>query len=480
MKKISPDLVMKGSVYASMGLTLMSCGSNNKSSEHEQTMKPNIIYILADDLGYGDLSCYGQKKFSTPELDKLAGEGMMFTQHYAGSTVCAPSRCSLLTGKHTGHAFIRGNKEVKPEGQAPMASDEVTVAELLKKAGYYTGVIGKWGLGAPGTEGIPTRQGFDYAFGYNCQREAHHYYPEHLWKNDEKIMIEENLDNKRGVFTHDLFTKECLDFIKSNRDTSFFLYLAYTIPHADIDVPEDSKEPFKDKYEEVPYEGDHYISQPEPFATFAGMVTRMDGDVGKIKRLLTELGLDKNTLVIFTSDNGPHLEGGHSPDYFDSNGPLKGYKRDLYEGGIRVPMIAWWPSVIQSGAKTDHISAFWDFMPTACEIAGITPPENIDGISYLPVLKGKEQKSHDYLYWEFHEQGAKQAVRMDDWKGIKLNLKENPHAKMELYNLSEDPGEENNIAGEYPEIVNQIEKIMIEAREPSEMFAFPTDTVSMK
>lgn len=428
-----------------------------------QDKKPNIIFIMTDDLGYGDLSCFGQQKFTTPYLDQLAAEGMKFTQFYSGSTVCAPARCSLMTGLHTGHCYIRGNKEIQPEGQHPLKADTVTVARLMKQAGYTTGCIGKWGLGGPGSEGAPNQQGFDHFFGYLCQRQAHTFYPTHLWRNDEKV----ELNNEH--YSHDMMTDEVLGFIKDNQDDPFFLYLPFTIPHAEMKAPDDALEPFKGRFEEEPFGGrGNYGAQDSPRAAFAGMVTRMDEHVGKIMALLKELNLEEDTLVIFTSDNGPHREGGHDPDYFDSNGPLKGIKRDLYEGGIRVPTIARWTGKIEAGSTSDHTGAFWDMLPTFAELGGADVPENLDGISMAPVLSGKadQQKKHDHLYWEFHEQGGRQAVRKGKWKAVRNGWK-NP---IELYNLEDDLGEEKNLASQHKDIVMMMETLMKESRTESEVF----------
>ncbi len=462
-------------MYFTAGFFLItSCHSGDASKQQKsETDKPNIIYILADDLGYGDVGCYGQQYIQTPAIDQLAAEGMRFTQHYAGSTVCAPSRSSLLTGLHTGHTFIRGNKEIQPEGQYPLEAQAITIAELLKQAGYVTGAMGKWGLGAPGSEGVPEKQGFDYFFGYNCQREAHHYYPEHLWRNDEKVMLDENKNGKKVIYSHDLIEQEAINFIKANKDTSFFLYLPFTIPHADVDVPEKWMEPYLGKFEEEPFTGGHYLPQPTPKAAFAGMVSRLDASVGKIHQLVEDLAIANNTIIMFTSDNGPHVEGGAKPDFFNSSGGLRGHKRDLYEGGIRVPFIVNWEGVIQKGVTNNHISAFWDMMPTFCELAGIETPVQTDGISIVPTITGlNEQKLHPYLYWEFHEQGGKQAVRMGKWKGVKLNVFENPEGSIELFDLENDSSEKNDIASKHPEVVTELDKILHKAHSESEVFPF--------
>ncbi len=419
--------------------------------------KPNIIFILADDLGYGDLSCYGQSKFSTPNIDRLAREGILFHQHYSGSTVCAPSRCSLMTGLHMGHAYVRGNAGAG-EG-IPLRPDDLTVAEVLQKAGYKTGLYGKWGLGVEGTPGHPNRQGFDEFFGYLNQQHAHSYYTDHLWRNETKVPLE------KGRYSHDLIMDEALGFVRRNGANPFFLYLAVTIPHASMEVPEDSIAPFRGKFEETPFApGQHYSVQPTPNAAFAGMVTRLDQGVGRLLKLLAEMGLDRDTIVFFSSDNGPHKEGGRSPDYFKSSGPFRGIKRDLYEGGIRVPLVARWPGKIKAGTVSEHPSAFWDFLPTVCQIAGAGTPKGLDGISILPTLSGTRQPKHDYLYWEFYEKGFQQAVRQGNWKAVKLA----PGKPAELYDLQNDISESRNVADAHPDVVKRLEGIMRQARTESE------------
>lgn len=462
--------------------TIVSCNNTKKTFETSQIPKPNIIYILADDLGYGDLSLTGQTKFSTPNIDKLSKDGMFFTQHYSGSTVCAPSRSSLMTGQHTGHTFIRGNREVQPEGQHPLDSSIVTVAELLKSKGYATGAFGKWGLGYPSSEGDPNNQGFDEFYGYNCQRMGHNYYPYHMWHNQFKEILKGNVGKKTKTYAPDIIHQKALEFIEKNKDTTFFMYYPSIIPHAELVAPEEYMMKFRGKllpeknYKGIDdgkgYKNGGYGSQKEPHTAFAAMVYLLDKQVGEIRKKVEELGIAENTIIIFTSDNGPHGEGGANPNYFNSNADLKGYKRDLYEGGIRVPMIAYWPGKIKPNSTSNHISAFWDFLPTVCEIAQIKTPQNIDGISLLPELLGEKQKSHDYLYWEFMEQGGKQALRLGDWKGIRLNMSNNAKAPIELYNLASDIGEQNNIAAEHPEIVKKIDSIMSKEHTYSKEFSF--------
>ncbi|GEC72768.1 Arylsulfatase A [Flavobacterium flevense] len=449
--------------------------------------KPNIIYILADDLGYGDVSVYGQTKFKTPNIDRLASQGMLFMQHYSGSTVCAPSRSALLTGMHTGHTVVRGNKEIMPEGQYPIPDNTYTLAEAMKKAGYITGAFGKWGLGFPGSEGDPIKQGFDVFFGYNCQRLGHNYYPNHLWSNKDSIVLKGNLNGKRDVYAPSLIHDKTLQFIEQNKDKSFFAYVASIIPHAELAAPEGLIEKYRNKYlPEKSFKGEDgqnygngaYASQKETHAAFAAMVHLLDQQVGEIMKKVDELGIADNTIIIFTSDNGPHTEGGADPNFFNSNGPFKGTKRDLYEGGIRVPMIVKWSGKIKEGSTSNHVSAFWDIFPTFCDIIGAEKPNNLDGISFLPELLGKkeDQKKHEYLYWEFHEKGGRQAVRKGNWKAVKYNVLKNPKAPLELYNLTKDPGEKNNVAKQNPKIVAQMERILKEARTPSNVFTFSQNT----
>jgi len=470
-------------------IVLLTWACQNPTDKKSDKVKaPNIIYIMADDLGYGDLGVYGQTHFETPNMDRLAKGGMRFLQHYSGSTVCAPSRSALMTGQHTGHTFIRGNSErgftLENEGQYPLASQELTIAEVLKKAGYRTGAFGKWGLGYPGSEGDPTAQGFDQFYGYNCQRVAHNYYPTHLWNNRTKEALEGNDGHSTETYAPNLIHQKAMSFLEENKDESFFMYYPSVIPHAEMIAPEEYMAKYRGKFlpekEYAPkrkkdgYSVSGYNAQEEGHAAFVAMVSILDDHVGQIIDKVHELGIAENTLILFTSDNGPHMEGGADPDYFDSNGPLRGYKRDLYEGGIRVPMIAYWPSKIKPNSITDHISAFWDFFPTALAIAEIeNDMTEIDGISYLPTLLGMEQTNHPYLYWEFLERGGRQAVRLGQWKGVRLEMAKNPKAPIELYNLSEDLQEQNNLAEQFPDKVREIDSIMSLAHQKSEVFAFP-------
>jgi len=483
---------------ASVMLMLLVAGCGNSGGEHrgQRAVQPNIVYILADDLGYGDIGSFGQSRIRTPNLDRMADEGMRFTQHYAGSTVCAPSRSVLMTGLHTGHTPIRGNREYQPVGQHPLPYGVTTLAEVLKEAGYATGAFGKWGLGFPGSEGSPSRQGFDLFFGYNGQRRAHFYYPEFLYREvpgekPERVPLAGNVvydtsteafphpgsgpPKVRGVYSQDRIVDEALTFVDRHAggDRPFFLYMPLSIPHASLTVPEEAMKAYLDSsgesvFEEAPFPGGHYTEQPRPRAAFAAMVTLLDRYVGRVMEKLREREIAENTLVIFTSDNGPHLEGGHDPEFFDSNGPLRGFKRDLYEGGIRVPTIAWWPGTVAEGSASNHISGFQDMLPTFAELAGTTSPTNIDGISMVPALTGKgKQEEHEYLYWEFPARGGSQAVRTDRWKAVRTNAGENTDAPIELFDLEMDPGEEENVAAQYPAVRDEMRRIMDEARVPS-------------
>jgi arylsulfatase A-like enzyme len=453
-----------------------------------QSQRPNIIFILADDLGYGDLSAYGQKLFQTPNIDKLATEGLKFTSHYSGSPVCAPSRSALMTGLHSGHTYIRGNKEVQPEGQWPLPSEAFTLTEMLKGAGYVTGVFGKWGLGYPGSEGDPHSQGVDTFFGYNCQRLAHNYYPTHLWDNNEKILLSGNQGTDKEAYAPELIHREAMKFLEGNKGKPFFLFYPMVFPHAELVAPEQYMKRFRGKYlPEKNFEGvdegepdfrqGPYASQKEAHAAFAAMITMMDDQVGDIMQKVSSLGLDEKTIIIFSSDNGPHVEGGADPDYFDSNGILRGYKRDVYEGGVRVPMIARWAGVIRPGTETEHVSAFWDVMPTLAELLNLEVPDNIDGVSFLPTLVGnkRSQQQHQYLYWEFHELGGRRAVRVGDWKLVQYNVEKNPPGPFELYNVRNDPGEKTDLASKYPKRVEDMLKIMLSAHTPSEDFKFAAE-----
>lgn len=439
---------------------------------------PNIIFIMADDLGVGDLGCYGQQVIRTPHIDALAARGMRFTQHYAGNTVCAPSRCSLMTGMHMGHAAIRGNRQAEPSGQWPLPDEAVTVAEMLQKAGYVTAMVGKWGLGIENSSGDPLRQGFDSYFGYLDQVLAHNYFPEYLLRNGEKEVLDNEvryLDStawhrglgsysvRKNEYSHDLMTAEALRFIRSHRDSLFFLYLPYTIPH-------DNGEEAEGERQEVPgfgiYDG---MDWPKERKGYAAMISRLDRDVGRIMDLLQELGMEESTILFFTSDNGP-MPDREMTAFFDSNGPFRGGKRELYEGGIRVPLIVSWKGTIPPGSLSGHPGAFWDFLSTACDLAGIAPPAGIDGISYLPALLGETQPEHEVLYWEFTERGGSQALRAGSWKLVRNRVVSDPPGTLELYDMDADPGETHNLAGRYPEKVKELEELMRQERVESDVF----------
>lgn len=437
----------------------------SSSVENRSSKKPNIIFILADDLGYGDLGFNGQDKIKTPVLDKMAAEGIVFTRHYAGSTVCGPSRASLMTGKHTGNSPVRQNPKWTHSGQpVDLSLSDVTVAEELKRANYNTGIVGKWGLAENLKEGTPNLQGFDYFYGFNRHKNAHHYYPEGIWENENFIPIEGNVtQDKIGTYSQDLFTDKALSFLdKQTSEKPFFLYLAYTIPHFELTIPEDEKQQYSNlNWPLRKMKAAHYRHDENGHVTYAAMVSRLDKDVGRVLDKLKALGFDENTLVIFTSDNG-HEYDNLKEEFFNSNGEFRGKKRDLYDGGIRMPFVARWPKTIKAGTTTNHVSAFWDFLPTACDIAGVQPTAKINGISYLPALTNTKtkQNKHDYLYWEFNEkQGPIQALLKDDWKLVYF-----VNQRYELYNLKNDPSELNEISNQHPEILKQLKGTLKTAR----------------
>ena len=421
---------------AGMGAAAAAMGSICKAA---RMRKPNIIYVMVDDMGIGDLGCYGQKKIKTPNIDRLGREGMRFTNHYAGSPICGPTRCSLMTGLHTGHCTRRGNQTKAGSLKLlPLRKEDYTVASMLKKAGYVTGGIGKWGLGNPGTTGVPEKHGFDYFYGYYDQVHAHSYYTDYLILNGKEVPIAENKGGKRKVYAHDLFAEATFDFIRRHKDEPFFLYLPFTIPHGKYEVPDDG-----------PYSDEDW---PQQAKNYAAMITRMDGDIGRMMKLLKEVGIDDDTIVFFTSDNGPN------PPFikaFGSHGGFRGRKGRLYEGGIRMPMIVRQPGRIAAGTVSDYPWVFYDLMATAAELAGIDPPGKTDGISVVPTLSGKKQKVRDFFYWEFYSP-FHQAVRMGKWKGIRFGTKE----PMELYDLSVDEFETKDIAADHQDIVKKIGSIM--------------------
>jgi arylsulfatase A-like enzyme len=432
----------------------------------ERERNPNLVFILADDLGYGDLGCYGQKKIATPNIDRLAREGVRFTQFYAGSTVCAPSRCVLMTGLHTGHCYIRGNADLS------LRPNDHTVAELLKTAGYTNGLFGKWGLGEEGTDGIPTRKGFDEFFGYLDQRHAHNYYPAFLVSNESRVALRNVVPGKApfgtGVattkieYSADLILDRALAFIDRNKERPFFLYFASTLPHANNEArPNGMEIPDYGAYREKNW--------PASEKGQAAMISRLDSDVGRLLEKLKTDGLEEQTVVFFTSDNGPHHEGGHNPKFFDDNGPLRGTKRDLYEGGIRVPLIVRWPGHVPGETVCDHVGYFGDFFTTAAEIAGAACPAGLDSVSFVPAMtgRGSQQTQHPFLYWEFYEGGSKQAVRLGNWKGV---IQPIGSQAVELYDLRTDLGEKLDIAESNAEVIKQILSIAHAAHVPSPLW----------
>ena len=468
-------------------MTLVLMGGLPQAAMSEAT-PPNIIYILADDLGYGELGCYGQTRIKTPYIDRLASEGMRFTQHYTGQAVCAPARCALMTGYHMGHAYVRNNGSMKERprdekkwqwpGQTPIPDEAVTVAEVLKTKGYATAAYGKWGLGYEGSSGDPLTQGFDDFGGFLCQAHAHNHYPRFLWKSGKQIPLPGNDRTLRGeTYSQDLFIQWSKEFIQENAAQPFFLYLPIAIPHLSIQVPETSLAEYEGAFPEPAYEDKSaYLEHPTPRAAYAAMISHVDRGVGEILTLLKTMKLDDNTIVFFSSDNGPTFDrlGGADSDFFESAGPFSGRKGSLLEGGIRVPLISRWPGKIAPGSESDHLSAFWDILPTFADLAGAESPAGIDGISFAPTLLGQEgQRTHEYLYWEFIAYGGQQAVRMGDWKGLRRDILKTKKLNTELYNLKSDPGEKNNLAELHPEIVATLERIMIEGRTPSEQFPFP-------
>ena len=462
-------------IAAALLAGLLACGGEAPEPEAktEPAPPPNIVLIVADDLGYGDLGAYGQKQIQTPYLDQMAREGLRFTDFYSGSTVCAPSRAALMAGLHTGHTVVRGNREVQPMGQHPLPPETVTIAEVLQKKGYRTGLIGKWGLGGPLSTGEPNLQGFDYFCGYLCQRHAHNSYPEFLFRNRDRfplanVLPEPKREDGAGVsiqkYEHsgDVLAHEAADFIDRNAPGPFFLAFTPTIPHANNEGGKDGME----VPDLGPYAGKGW---PERQKQHAALISRLDAQVGRLLRTLGQKGIAENTLILFTSDNGPHREGGNDPEFNDSNGPLRGIKRDLYEGGVRVPLIALWPGHTPAGQTSDYVGAFWDFLPTFAELAGAEAPAETDGLSMVPVLTGRasEQPKHEFLYWEFHEgSGSKQAVRMGQWKGVKLS----PEGPLELYDLSADIGEQSEVSAQHPDVVAKIEDYLKTARTENEFW----------
>ncbi|MCB9056078.1 MAG: arylsulfatase [Chitinophagales bacterium] len=450
----------------------------------QQEAKPNIVYIYADDLGYGELGCYGQQKIRTPHLDQMAAEGMRFTQHYAGAPVCAPSRSMLMTGKHSGHTYIRGNHELggfpdsAERGQLPLRNEEITIAELVKQKGYHTALMGKWGMGMNATEGSPNQQGFDYYYGYLDQKQAHNYYPTHLWENEKWdslhqpfINVHKKLDPatatdadfeyyKGKVYAPTKMTEKALAFLDANKNDPFFLYLPYTIPHVSLQVPEEWIKQYIGMFDEKPYYGQQgYASTRYPLSTYAAMITFLDAQVGIIMDKIKALGLDDNTIIMFSSDNGATFAGGVDAKFFNSVAGLRGLKMDLYEGGIREPFIVRWPGKVKPGTVSDHISAQYDVFATVAELTG-QKIKKTDGISFLPELFGKKQKIHEFLYFEYPEKGGQVAIRMGKWKAVKTNLRKIPAAPWELYDLETDRSESIDVAASHPQIIEKINVIL--------------------
>lgn len=503
---------MKQSILCITVLGTCSFANSQVATENKSHSSPNIIYILADDMGYAELGCYGQRLIETPNIDGLAKCGMLFTQHYSGTAVSAPSRCILLTGKHSGHAYIRGNDELPNrgdvwsheamladstlEGQRPLPAGTLTLASMLKEAGYSTACIGKWGLGYPGSESTPNKMGFDFFYGYNCQRQAHTYYPPFLYRNESReylsnsllepgTKLDENSDPRdvssyskytQKEYAPDLMFQEISSFVERSKDRPFFMMWTTPLPHVPLQAPERWVSYYVDKFgDEEPYDGKKgYFPCRYPRATYAAMISYWDEQIGLLVEQLKKSGIYENTLILFSSDNGPTFNGGSDSPWFDSARPFKSEKgwgkASLREGGIRVPMIASWPACIKNGTVTDHISAFWDVMPTLAEIAGCSQPET-DGISFLPTLLGKEQPKHEYLYWEYPEGAGSKAIRVDNWKGYVSGIRKG-NKKLELYNLEEDPLEQINVATQYPEIVKKMEQMMNDAHSDSEINRF--------
>ncbi|MGL5705092.1 MAG: arylsulfatase [Tannerellaceae bacterium] len=494
--------------------SLPTLAQGASGTQKQRTPKPNIIYILADDLGYGELGSYGQVKIETPHLDTLAAQGMRFTNHYSGQAVSAPSRCVLFTGLHTGHAYIRGNDEVASrgdvwshkamladsslEGQRPVPSHTIMIPQKLKEAGYTTACIGKWGLGYPGSQSTPNKMGFDFFYGYNCQRQSHTYYPPFLYRNETREYLQNELlppgtklnkdadpyneqsytQYTQSQYAPDLMYDEILDFVAASKDAPFALFWTTPLPHVPLQAPKKWVDYYRGKFgEEAPYTGDKgYFPCRYPHATYAAMISYWDEQIGKLIQKLKQAGIYDNTLIIFTSDNGPTFNGGSDSPYFDSAHPYKSEsgwgKASLREGGIRVPMIATWPNQIPAGTTSDMLCAFWDMMPTLCEVAGVKSPQT-DGLSILNEMKGKnkKQKQHEYLYWEYPEAGGQKALRMGNWKAFIRNIRKG-NLHIELYNLASDPQEQNDISGQHPDIIKKVLKIFRSAHTDPEIEAF--------
>lgn len=479
--------------YIILIISIAAASCNSQKIRHSAFGTPNIIYIYADDLGYGELGSYGQEKIKTPNLDRMAAEGIRFTQHYTGTPVCAPARCILLTGRHAGHSYIRGNYSIgggydKEGGNMPLPEGTYTIGHMMQDAGYITGAIGKWGLGAAGTIGEPVKQGFDYFYGYLNQSQAHNYYPEYLRENDKWDTLKNAFFTPRAkidksaslkdferftgkVYAPDKMTEKALSFIRKNKEKPFFLYLPYTIPHAALTIPWYSKayKMYEGRLDTVAYYGDQgYTPHPQPRAAYAAMITQLDMYVGQIMEQIKELGLDESTVIMFSSDNGPTFNGGVQAGFFNSAGGLRGLKMDVYEGGIREPFIARWPGHIPAGKVSNLVSVQYDIMATLADIVKVKAPKN-DGISILPTLLGKEaeQAKHDFLYFEYPEKGGQAAIRVGDWKGVKVGMKNNHNIKWELYNLATDVAEKNNVASQHPAIIARLDSILQREHQPA-------------
>jgi arylsulfatase A len=459
---------MKRKALMAVGLSMATCLA------HAAEQRPNIVLIVADDLGYAELGCYGQTRIKTPNLDRLAAEGLRFTQFYAGAPVCAPSRCTLLTGRQPSRAIVRDNVEIEPEGQMPLPAGTTTISRTLRNAGYTTAMVGKWGLGAPASEGAPERQGFDHFFGYLCQRQAHNYYPTHLWRDGKKIVLTGNVKgNIQGrQYAHDLMTDDALAWVAKSRTKPFFLCWTPTIPHVPLQVPEDAISQYRGLWDDPPYDGKKgYLPNSAPRATYAAMISRLDRDVGRLMDRLKEQGLTRNTLILFTSDNGPtHDAGGVDTVFFASAGPLRDRKGSVCEGGLRVPLIAYWPGTTAPGRTTDHAAAFWDVFPTLVDVAGTARPAELDGLSFAPTLSGLgDQPTHGYLFWEFPGYGGQQAVLMQQWKGVRRDM-DKGNLEVALYDLATDLGETTDVAPAHRDIVARMKEIMRTDRKPSTIF----------
>ena len=481
-------------VLLSGAILLAATAVRQQTAPPRSSALPNFVVVLADDLGYGDIGVNGQQRIRTPRIDRIAAEGLRFTQFYSGSTVCAPSRGTFLTGRHTGHAYVRDNHELggfldeEERGQLPLPADHPTVARWLKARGYSTAVVGKWGLGGPGSSGVPTKQGFDFFFGYLDQKQAHNYYPTHLWRNEERFPLRNSYFSphqalvgdpgdpaayqkyKGADYAIDFMTREAVSWLRAQASKPFFLYFAPTIPHVSLQVPEAALKQYEGAFPETPYTGNNrYLPHRTPRAAYAAMITYLDAQVGQILDTLREIGADERTLVIFTSDNGATFEVGGAPtQFFESNGKFRGHKTNLYEGGIRVPMIARWPGRIRAGATSSHVGATWDVWATFADLAGEAPPAGTDGISIAPtLLGGSGQRAHESLYWEYHADGASQAVRIGRWKGIRRGIAKQPGAPIELYDLERDERETTDVAGANPDIVRRIAGLMRTSRTPA-------------